>query len=127
MICSGGLIAQVLPKAANDQSLVNLLEKRCEEVSCFSENLIKYENNLLGLIRDIFPDLDPNPLKNPESQQKIQFKCRCSRKRSISALRILSNVELEQMVKEDGEAELICQFCKNKYIIKKEEIYSLIK
>ena len=35
-------------------------------------------------------------------------------------------VTLEEMLKDDGRAELICQFCKNIYIVNDTELLSLI-
>ncbi len=35
--------------------------------------------------------------------------------------------ELEDILKKDGKAELVCEFCKNKYFINYEEIKSMIQ
>ena len=40
---------------------------------------------------------------------------------------MLNKSELEDILKKDGEAELVCEFCKNKYFINYEEIKSLIE
>lgn len=127
LICSGGLLAQVLPKAENDPALVALLEERCKEISSFSQKLQNCQNNLINLIQEIFPDLDNLQQKNIDTQQLIQFKCRCSRERSISALKILGDKELRSILKEDKKAELICQFCKNVYLINEEELGLLLE
>ena len=126
ILCSGGLLAQVLPKAERDYSLIALLEKRCEEIFSFGELLNKNQNNLVSLIKEVFPDLDQPHSQIINSSQKVNFKCRCSRERSLSALQILGKSELEDMVKEEGKAELICQFCKKVYLVNKEELISLI-
>tara|TARA_Y100001968_G_scaffold274955_1_gene268438 strand:- start:378 stop:1277 length:900 start_codon:yes stop_codon:yes gene_type:complete len=126
LMCIGGLIAQVLPKAERDYDLIALLESRCRRISCFNERLYNCQNDLIRLIKEVFPDLDPKPLKDLQSNQKVEFKCRCSRSRSISALKLLGNDELKSILKEDGEAELICEFCKTKYLINEKEINALI-
>ena len=92
----------------------------------FSESLEKCNNNLLDLIKEIFPDLDQKSCQETSSTQKVSFKCRCNRNRSVSALKILGNKELEKILEEDGKAELICHFCKNMYLINRSELNDLI-
>ena len=126
IVCSGGLLAQILPKAERDYSLIALLEDRCKEINSFSELLNEKGNNLISLIKEIFPDLDQSPSEIINTSQKVHFKCRCSRERSLSALKILGKNELLEMLKDDGKAELTCQFCKNIYLVNEEELISLI-
>ena len=126
IVCSGGLLAQVLPKAERDYSLISLLEDRCKEINSFSELLNKKRTNLISLIEEIFPDLDQSHSDIISTSQRVNFKCRCSRERSISALKILGKDELKEMINSEGKAELTCQFCKNIYLINEKELISLI-
>jgi len=89
IVCSGGLLAQILPKAERDYSLIALLEDRCKEINSFSELLNKKGTNLISLIEEIFPDLDQSHSDIISASQEVRFKCRCSRERSLSALKIL--------------------------------------
>ena len=126
IVCSGGLLAQILPKAERDYSVINLLEDRCKEIKSFSDLLNNKGSNLIALLEEIFPDLDQSPSDIIGTSQEVRFKCRCSRERSLSALKILGKNELMEMIKEDGKAELTCQFCKNIYVVNEEELKSLI-
>ena len=58
IVCSGGLLAQILPKAERDYSLIALLENRCKEINSFSELLNKKGSNLISLIKEISQILD---------------------------------------------------------------------
>ena len=127
IVCSGGLLAQVLPKKGTDPLLVSLLEERCQEIKSFSEELYKSNNNLLSLIKNIFPDIDDKSISEDARSQSIQFKCRCSRERSLNALRLLDKTELKDILNQDGKAELTCEFCKEKYLISFEEIQKMIR
>jgi len=102
------------------------LEERCKEINSFSELLNKKGSNLISLIKEIFPDLDQSPSDIMNISQEVHFKCRCSRERSLSALKILGKKEINEMIHVDGKAELTCQFCRNIYLIKEEELISLI-
>ena len=127
LICSGGLLAQVLPKRETDPALVALLEERCKDFNPFSQKLQDCQNNLTTLIKEVFPDLDKYEEEYILTKQEVKFKCKCSRERSISALKLLGEEELKDILKKDGKAELKCQFCNNVYLIDKEELNKLIK
>ena len=125
VISSGGLLAQVLPKKETDPLLINLLEERCREMKSFSEEL-HGTNNLLSLIKKIFPDIDDFSISEKARSQGIEFKCRCSRERSLGAMKMLEKKELNDILEKDKKAELVCEFCKNKYVISFDEIKAII-
>jgi len=125
VITSGGLLAQVLPKKETDPLLISLLEERCREMKSFSEELYGTKN-LLSLIKKIFPDIDDFSISEKARSQQINFKCRCSRKRSLAAIKMLEKKELKDILEKDKKAELVCEFCKEKYIISFDEIKTLI-
>ena len=127
LICCGGLLAQVLPKKGTDPLLVSLLEERCKEISSFSEILNKSNNNLLSLITDIFPDIDDKTISEKARTQNVEFKCRCSRERSLNAMKMLDKKDLKDILEKEGKAELVCEFCKNIYLISYEEIEEMLK
>ena len=124
--CSGGLLVQILPKAANEPALITLLEERCKEITSFNEMLYACRSDLYKLLEEIFPELDKAPLQTTSCTQKICFKCPCSRERSVAALKLLGREELEKILIEDGKAELICHFCNTKYLILRDEISTLM-
>ena len=125
VICSGGLLAQVLPKKETDPLLISLLDERCREIKSFSEEL-HGTSNLLSLIKKIFPDIDDLSISEKARSQEIKFKCRCSRERSLGAMKILGKKELKDILEKDKKAELVCEFCKDKYVITFDEIKAMV-
>ena len=43
---------------------------------------------------DIFPELDPETIEDQEACQDVSFSCKCSKKRSVRALKLIEKSEL---------------------------------
>jgi len=123
---AGGLLVQILPKAADEPALVALLEARCSEVKHFSRKLQSCAGNLDQLLKDIFPDLDPVLVGGGEAIQPVSFRCPCTRRRSLAALKLLGEEEIKDMIKVDDGAELTCHFCNEVYNFSSNELLALI-
>ncbi len=85
------------------------------------------EEELLGLeTRDIVHRLyhsDPLTLFEP---RPVAFRCSCSRERSYNALSTLSADEIEEILSEQGEVAMDCEFCNQQYRFGREELGILL-
>lgn len=116
---SGGLILQLLPGAASD--VVGELEQRIPTllpVSSLIANGKKPEEILHMTLNDFgLRILD---------KQLVSFSCDCSKERFSEGLQTLGRDELEQILSEDGEAELICHFCEETYHFDSAELQAIL-
>ncbi|MDF5717046.1 MAG: Hsp33 family molecular chaperone HslO [Rhizonema sp. NSF051] len=119
---AGGLLVQVLPKAARDESLVELLESRVAALSGFTP-LLQAGKTLPEIFEDILGDLSLNIF--PETQI-LRFHCGCSFERVLGALKMLGVAELEDMIAKDDGAEATCDFCGTVYQASSAHLAQLI-
>ena len=56
-----------------------------------------------------------------------EYKCDCSKEHMKDALISIGKKDLEEILKEDGKAELMCHFCNKKYTFTKEELEEMIE
>ncbi len=55
------------------------------------------------------------------------YECDCSKEHMQEALMAVGKKELEDIIKTDGQAELVCHFCNQKYLFNKEELENILK
>ncbi len=119
---AGGLLLQVLPKAAQDEELVSLLEARLGSLTGFTP-LLRAGKSLPQIFEELVGDLG---LEMLPGSQLVQFSCKCTRDRMLGALRLLGIDELKDMIKVDEGAEAVCHFCNEKYQANSEQLQDLI-
>ena len=119
---AGGLLLQVLPKAAQDESLVALLESRVSQLSGFTP-LLKAGKTIAEMFQELIGDLG---LEIFPDIQMLRFDCGCSFNRVLRALKLLGEAELQDMIEKDDGAEATCQFCGEIYQASSEHLLQLI-
>ncbi|MEM7715327.1 MAG: Hsp33 family molecular chaperone HslO [Cyanobacteria bacterium P01_A01_bin.68] len=119
---SGGMLIQVLPKAARDEALVKRLESRVAALQGFTP-LLQAGKSLPEIFQDILGDMGLHIF--PETQI-LRFHCGCSFDRMLGALKILGEDELRDMIAKDNGAEATCDFCGEVYQASSEHLAELI-
>jgi len=120
---SGGILLQVLPKAAEDPQLVETLESRVSQLTGFTP-LLRQGKTLPDIFTDLLGDFGLNIF--PEIQM-VRFDCGCSFDRVLGALKMLGTDELADMIAKDGGAEATCQFCGEVYHANVNHLHDLIQ
>lgn len=114
---AGGFILQLLP-GATDQ-IITQIEKVLEEITSVTalfENGLDTRGLLTKLAGGTEKILDEKP---------VRYFCGCSKDYYFEALQKLDNAVLDEMIDEDGGAEIICQYCKNKYHFSVDELHKI--
>ena len=119
---SGGILIQVLPKAARDEALVQTLESRVAGLAGFTP-LLQAGKTLPEILEGLLGDMGLEIL--PETQL-VRFHCGCSFNRVLGALKMLGEAELQDMIEKDDGAEATCHFCGQIYQASSDELEKLI-
>jgi molecular chaperone Hsp33 len=119
---SGGILIQVMPKAASDEALVQTLESRVAALAGFTP-LLQAGKTLPDIFQQLLGDMGLVQL--PEVQL-LRFQCNCSYERVLGALKLLGEAELQDMIEKDNGAEATCHFCGEVYQASSDELAQLI-
>jgi molecular chaperone Hsp33 len=120
---SGGLLLQILPRAAEDEEIVATLESRISALSGFTP-LLKAHKTLPQIFEELVGDMGLEIL--PETQL-VRFHCPCTFDRMLGALKLLGEAELQDMIEKDDGAEATCHFCNEVYQASSDHLAKLIE
>lgn len=118
---AGGYMIQLMPEAT-EQTAERLTEivENAPSVTEMIENGMSAEDIAFSVTNG-FDMLIENNAAQPE------YKCKCSREKMERAIISIGKHEIEDIIKEQGEAEMNCQFCDKKYHFDKSELEELCK
>ncbi len=129
VLCSGGMVIQMLPEA--QEASVDALEAMLgqlpplttiiEQVVLRSAGLSE-EGVLAGVLGEIFGSMPEEFAPEILEYRQMQWQCDCSEERLEQALATIGKKDLREIIDEDGQAELTCQFCEKKYFFDKEHL-----
>ena len=116
---AGGYLIQLLPGASDD--IIDKIEAGVHRVGSVSHAL---EGGLdgEGLLRAVLSDFQLEILE----KHPVEYRCYCSRDRVTRALISMGREELNSLIREQGRAELTCQFCDKVYHYTNEELEGLL-
>ena len=120
VMAAGSYIIQLLPGA--DDDLFTKVEQIVGRAAPISEMIMK-GLTLEEIVDELLGELEPQIL----AQRQIHLGCNCSHEKFKVNLRYVGRQELNDIMEQDGGAEIICPYCRKKYWFPKEEILAYIQ
>ena len=119
---SAGVLAQAMPGGAGFER-VRELQHRFRTGVLYELLLGPSASDAVILARELLGDggADLEALE----VRPLRFHCPCSRERVEAMLELLGHSELTSMIKDDGRAEIFCNFCNERYAISRSELEAI--
>ena len=113
---AGGYLITPMPDATEED--ISNVEKGIFEAGAISK-MLDEKLSLIDIAKKVTGDKN---IKVIEDCKVPVYKCECSKEKMKTALISIGKKEIEDIIKEDGKAELVCHFCNKKYDFNKEEL-----
>lgn len=117
---AGGYLIQLLPGAGEE--IISKIEAGVQAMGPVSRALAD-DMDGEALLRAVLRDFSLEILE----KHPVEYRCYCSRDRVSRALISMGKKDLAQLIQEQGQAELTCQFCDAVYHFSKEELELLLQ
>ena len=115
---AGGYLIQLLPGAGEE--VIGKVERGVARAGTVSRAL-EHGMTARELLEQVLSEFRLEILE----EHSVEYRCYCSRARVETALISLGRQELDDMIREQGQAEVTCQFCDKVYRFTKEELCAL--
>lgn len=131
---AGGMVIQMLPDA--EDGAIDALEEMIAKMDPMTTIISRVAEESAGLteegvvrklLEEIFKDMPEEYSVRPLEERNIEWNCDCSHERMQQALMTIGRKDMAEIIEEDGQAELQCQFCLNKYNFDKAELEAMLE
>lgn len=116
---AGGFIVQPMPDA--DEETISRLEENLQKLRPVT-TMIDEGKDAREIILEIMNGFEMEFLTTTD----LAFRCQCSKERLEDVLLNLNHDDMESLIA-DGQAEVCCHFCGEKYHFSREELQHLLK
>ena len=133
VMAAGGMIIQMLPDA--EEGAVDALEEMLTDlppITTLVEEAAKAaegqgeEKMLSYMMERIFGQMPEAYRVVGLEFRDLRWECDCSEERLEQVLMTIGEKDLTDIIEEDGQAELVCQFCCKKYHFDKEHLERIL-
>lgn len=130
---AGGMIIQMLPQA--EEGAVDALENMIAEMEPLTTIIDRTVKSSAGmtesgivskLLEEIFRGMPQEYMPEALEERDITWNCDCSHERMASALATIGKKDMQEIIEEDGQAELQCHFCLKKYNFSRDELTDIL-
>ena len=118
--CAGGYLIQLLPGAGED--IISKVEAGVYAAGAVTK-LLTANDDPEAMLRTVLSDFELEVLETAP----VAYHCTCSRDRVERALLSLGAEELQQLIDEQGQAELTCQFCDQVHRFSGEDLRRILE
>lgn len=118
---AGGYIITPMPDATEEE--ISQIEQSIFKAGAISK-MLDQELSLIEIAKKVTGDEN---IKIIEDNITPVYECNCSKEHLSNSLATLDKTALEEMIEEDGKAEIICHFCNKKYEFSKEELKEILE
>ncbi len=117
--CAGGFMVQVMP-GCDEQSLARL-ENSVQGLMSVTD-MLKQGMDGQEIIKYVMLGFDVEILGAAE----VGYACDCGRERMERAIVSLGKKEIQDIIDEQGQAEIVCHFCNRAYTFGREELKAML-
>lgn len=135
VLAAGGMMIQMLPDAKEEA--VDALEAMLADlppITTLVENAMtacggrdaSQEEMLQHMLEEIFGGMPRDYQVKMLEFRDLRWHCDCSEERLEKILMTIGEKDLTEIIEEDGEAEMVCQFCCKKYYFDKAHLQRIL-
>lgn len=113
---AGGYLITPMPDATDEE--ISKVEQAIFQAGAISK-MLDENLTLSEIAKKVTGDKN---VKVIEDEKIPVYECECSKENIAEGLATLGKTEIQNIIEEDGKAEIICHFCNKKYNFTKEEL-----
>ncbi len=114
---AGGFIVQLMPGA--DEKLISVLEENIFMMDQLTT--ILDEDGVEELFTQVLKGIDYQILE----QSPVEYRCACSKERLSEAMACIDRGELLDMIREEKDIEVCCDFCGTRHVFSTEDLRAI--